>query len=235
MKILGKGRVMGSLNLIKSYDFFKPEEVQERIHIIGCGSVGATIAELFVKLGLTKLSLYDFDIVESHNLTNQIYRQSHVGKEKVEALSEILFEINPNIKQTLILHREGYVSQKVTGYVILCVDSIETRYKIVSMHVDNPYIKVMFDYRTRLIDAQHYAAVWDNRGMVKNFLKSMNFNSKEAKKETPVSACNVPLSIAPTIQVISSLGVCNFINYVKNKNIKKFIQINLTNFILDSF
>jgi len=46
---------MESLNLSKSYDFFQPEQVRERIHIIGCGSVGSTVAELLVRFGLTKL------------------------------------------------------------------------------------------------------------------------------------------------------------------------------------
>ena len=55
---------MDTLNLSKSYDFFKPEDCTERIHIIGCGSVGSTVAELLARFGLTKLTLYDFDTVE---------------------------------------------------------------------------------------------------------------------------------------------------------------------------
>ena len=67
------------LNLSKSYDFLKPEEVKERIHILGCGSVGSTIAELFVRFGLTKLTLYDFDKVEPKNLANQLYLREHIA------------------------------------------------------------------------------------------------------------------------------------------------------------
>jgi len=48
---------MESLNLAKSHDFFKPEDVRERIHIIGCGSVGSAVAELLARFGLTKLTL----------------------------------------------------------------------------------------------------------------------------------------------------------------------------------
>jgi len=66
---------MDTLNLAKSYDFFKPEEVKERIHIIGCGSVGSAVAELLARFGLTKLTLYDFDKVEPKNLANQLFRQ----------------------------------------------------------------------------------------------------------------------------------------------------------------
>ena len=34
------------MNLAKSLDVFSPHDVKGRIHIIGCGSVGSTIAEL---------------------------------------------------------------------------------------------------------------------------------------------------------------------------------------------
>ena len=86
--------------------------------------------------------------------------------------------------------------------VFLCVDNIDLRRKIVEMHMDNPYVKAMFDFRTRLEDAQHYAADWSDYKMKKDFLNSMNFSHDEAKEETPVSACNVTLSVCPTVLVI---------------------------------
>ena len=223
------------LNLAKSYDFFKPEEVTERIHIIGCGSVGSTVAELLVRFGLTKLTLYDFDVVEPKNLANQMFRQKHVGMAKVNALVNMLHEINPAVESTIKVAPEGYKGQKLSGYVFLCVDSIDLRREIAVTNKDNPYIKAMFDFRTRLTDAQHYAANWSDMKMVDDFINSMNFTHDEAKVETPVSACNVTLSIAPTIRVICSLGVANFINYTKGTGIKKFIQIDAFGFRLDAF
>ena len=80
---------MSVLNLAKSYDFFKPEFCRERIHIIGCGSVGSTLAELLARFGLTNFALYDFDTVEPHNLANQMFRIEHIGMPKVDALALI--------------------------------------------------------------------------------------------------------------------------------------------------
>jgi len=226
---------MSTLNLAKSYDFFKPEEVTERIHIIGCGSVGSTVAELLVRFGVTKLTLYDFDTVEPKNLANQMFRQEHVGMDKTEALAEMLFEINPEIGKVVKCDPFGYTMQKLSGYVFLCVDNIELRRNIAVAHKNNPYIKAMFDFRTRLTDAQHYAAVWSDMKMVEDFINSMNFTHDEATAETPVSACNVTLSVAPTIRVICSLGVTNFINHTKGAGVKKFVQVDAFNFMLDAF
>jgi molybdopterin/thiamine biosynthesis adenylyltransferase len=226
---------METLNLNKSYDFFKPEEVRECIHIIGCGSVGSTVAELLVRFGLTKIALYDFDGVEPQNLANQLFRQEHIGKLKVDALVDMLCEINPEVKQSVKIYPAGYTAQRLSGYVFLCVDNIDLRREIASANEDNPYIKAMLDFRTRLTDAQHYAADWSDMKMVDDFIRSMSFTHEEAVKETPVSACNVTLSVAPTIRVICSLGVANFINFTKGAGLRKFIQVDAFNFILDAF
>jgi molybdopterin/thiamine biosynthesis adenylyltransferase len=226
---------MEALNLAKSYDFFKPEQVKERIHIIGCGSVGSTVAELLVRSGLTKLTLYDFDRVEPHNLANQLFRQAHVGMTKVDALVDMLCEINPAIVDSIKTEPDGYRGQRLSGYVFLCVDNIELRRDIVTANKNNQYIRAMFDFRTRLTDAQHYAADWANMKMVDDFIRSMNFTHEEAAAETPVSACNVTLSVAPTVRVICSLGVANFINFAKGEALKKFIQTDAFGFTLDAF
>jgi len=226
---------MDTLNLAKSYDFFKPEEVRERIHIIGCGSVGSTVAELLARFGLTGITLYDFDKAEPKNLANQMFRQEHIGMNKTDALAGMLQEINPEIKSRLKIEPDGFSNQRLSGYVFLCVDNIELRREIAVANKDSPYIKAMFDFRTRLTDAQHYAADWRDMKMVDDFIGSMNFTHEEAAAETPVSACNVTLSVAPTIRMICSLGVANFVNFTKTGEIKKLILIDAFKFILDAF
>ena len=223
------------MNLSKSYDFFKPEEVKERIHIIGCGSVGSTVAELLARFGLTKLTLYDFDKVEPKNLANQLFRQEHVGMEKIKALAQMLCEINSEAKDAIKVAAHGYVAQKLSGYVLLCVDNIDLRREIAIANKDNQYIKAMFDFRTRLTDAQHCAADWSDMKMVDDFIRTMDFSHEEATAETPMSACNVTLSVAPTIRIICSLGVANFVNFTKGAGLKKFIQMDAFNFVLDAF
>ena len=226
---------MGTLNLSKSYDFFKPEDCKERIHIIGCGSVGSTVAELLARFGLTKLTLYDFDVVEPKNLANQMFRQEHIGICKVHAFATMLCEINPEIKNIIKMETAGYTGQKLSGFVFLCVDNIELRREIAVANKNNQYIKAMFDFRTRLTDAQSYAADWSDIKMVDDFIKSMDFTHEEAAKETPVSACNVTLSVAPTVRMICSLGVANFVNFIKGEKLKKLILIDAFRFVLDAF
>lgn len=213
------------MNLSKSYEFFQPDRLSERIHIIGCGSVGSVVAENLARFGITRMTLYDFDTVEPRNLANQMFTQDDVGRLKVEALADMLHRINPEIDNDLVLVPKGYTGQKLSGYVFLCVDNIDLRREIATANKSNTFIKGMFDFRTGLTDAQHYAADWKDMKMVQGFLNSMAFTHEEAKASTPVSACNVTLSVCPTIRAIVALGVANFINFVKGGPLKKIMSI----------
>ena len=225
------------MDLVKSYDFFQPEKCEERIHIIGCGAVGSTVAENLVRFGLTKITLYDFDTVEAHNIANQMFRHIDIGKTKVDALAEYLREINPDIVDNLEIEPEGWHGQRMSGYIFLCVDNIDLRREIAEKNKTNQFIKAMFDFRIRLTDAQHYAARWNDRKMIENFLATMNFSHEEAKKENPVSACNVELSVVPTVRQICSVGVCNFINYVKSGGsiLKKMILVDAFDYGIQAY
>lgn len=223
------------MNLNKSYDFFNPNEVNGRIHIVGCGSVGSSIAENLARYGITNITLWDFDKVESHNIVNQMFTNKHIGMSKVEALKDIIVEINPDAESHIELKPEGWNGQMLTGYVFLAVDNIEIRKEIVKKNFNNLNIKAMFDFRTELEGAQHYAARWNNIKEKQAFLESMNFSHEEASAETQVSACGTVLGVATTVRIISELGVNNFVYFVKNGDIKKMVIFFGNQFAIDAF
>ena len=223
------------MDLSKSYEFFSPDLDTARIHIIGCGSVGSTLAENLARCGITKMTLWDFDVVEPHNICNQMFRQKDVGRPKVEALKDILSEINPEIESSVELKPEGWQGKLLSGYLFLAVDSIELRRKITEAHMDSPYVKAMFDFRTLLESAQHYAADWSVYQDKQSFLKTMQFSHEEAAEETPVSACGVTLGVATTVRLVCAMGVNNYINFVKGNGLWKFLQIDGFHGILDAF
>ena len=212
------------MDLSKSYDFFQPESVDKRIHILGCGSVGSALAELLVRCGLTKLTLWDFDHVEPHNVSNQMFRATDVGKLKVEALRDILLEINPEAEGDIEIEPEGWTGKILSGYLFLAIDNIDIRREIVEKHINSPYVKAVFDFRTLLTSAQHFAADWNVYRQKQGLLKSMQFSHEEAASETPVSACGVTLGVVTTVRSICELGVNNFLNFVKGNGLKTYVE-----------
>lgn len=203
------------MNLSKSYEYFQPEKVAERIHIVGCGSVGSTIAENLVRNGLTKITLWDFDDVEPHNIVNQMFTTKHIGMKKVDALKDILLEINPDAVDNIVLEPKGWQGKMMSGYIFLAVDNIELRREIVEKHMHSPSVKAMFDIRTLLESGQSYAADWKNQKQKDELLAGMQFSHEEAAAETPVSACGITLGVCTTVRLISGMAVVNFLNFVR--------------------
>lgn len=218
------------INLAKSKEFFNPEDVKAPIHIIGCGAVGASIAELLTRAGLKRLHLWDFDVVESHNIANQLFTQEDVGKEKTVALSEYLMKINDELK---IIKHEEWTNQPLQGYVFLAVDNIDVRREIVKNNSSNPYIKAFFDVRMGLTSGTIYAANAAEKADIERMLATMNYTHEEAKKETPVSACGFELSVAPTVRALTAFQVSNFMNFIRTNKLIKFGQLDAFQFFTD--
>lgn len=223
------------MDLSKSYEYFQPDKDDSRIHIIGCGSVGSTLAENLARSGVTKFTLWDFDYVEAHNIANQMFTQADIGRLKVEALKDIILRINPDAEPDIELQPKGWNGKILSGYLFLCVDSIELRREIVEKHMASPFVKAVFDFRTRLEDAQHYAADWSDPKLKQALLDSMNFSHEEAAEETPVSACNVTLGVCPTVRIICAYGAANFMNFINGKKLKHLVLADAFGFQTDAF
>ena len=221
-----------SLNLNKSRDYFDPTDIgNTQFHIIGCGAVGSTLAEILTRMGISNFTLWDMDTVAPHNIANQMFLQEHVGHPKTTCVHEQLKAINPAVK---VECKEKYTTQNLSGYVFLCVDNIDTRRAIVEQHLYNPNIKAMFDFRMRLTDAQHYAADWSKLDERKNLLSTMQFSHEEALAQTPVSACGTTLNVATTVRVIVSLGATNLLQFIKHGKLHKLILMNLDDIEIDA-
>lgn len=66
------------------------------VAIIGCGGIGGLLAVELAAAGVGKLSLYDPDVVEVHNLNRQhCYSIADIGRPKVLALSDRLTKLAP--------------------------------------------------------------------------------------------------------------------------------------------
>jgi sulfur carrier protein ThiS adenylyltransferase len=68
------------------------------VGIAGLGGLGSAIAIALARIGVGKLILVDFDVVEPSNLNRQQYFIHQIGMPKVEALQENISNINPYVK-----------------------------------------------------------------------------------------------------------------------------------------
>ena len=79
---------------------------EAHVVLIGVGGLGCALAQYLVSSGIGKLTLCDYDTVAESNLARQIlYRQSDIGRLKVEAATDILQTLNPQTRLESINRR----------------------------------------------------------------------------------------------------------------------------------
>ena len=87
----------------KNILYITPEQ-QDKIKdikiVFGGVGLGSVVAEAAMRLGFENFVFIDGDEVEESNLNRQNYSEADVGKPKVEALTQRLKSINPNVKVT---------------------------------------------------------------------------------------------------------------------------------------
>lgn len=73
----------------------------KKILLVGCGSVGSTIASELARAGVGHFILADPDILEPANVSRHQAGLHHLGRKKVNAVKEIIQSINPRADVTV--------------------------------------------------------------------------------------------------------------------------------------
>jgi molybdopterin/thiamine biosynthesis adenylyltransferase len=112
------------VDYLRQLDLFTPTNFTEEVHVIGAGRVGIYTAFLLGKLGVRNIHVWDPAVVEDRHITGRLFRLKDVGKFKVDALAEIIFEAT----RTRIIAHIGTVTEQtpLKGVVFLLVNSIDT-------------------------------------------------------------------------------------------------------------
>ncbi len=71
---------------------------KKTVGIAGCGGLGSNCAVALARVGIGKLIIIDFDVVDISNLNRQYYFIEQLGQKKVFALEENLKKISPSVE-----------------------------------------------------------------------------------------------------------------------------------------
>lgn len=96
------------------------------ISILGVGAIGRQVALQLASIGVMRLQLVDFDVVEETNITTQGYLHCDLGQPKVTATRTMIGRVDPAIEVQAVQDR--FRPQMKTGTAVFCcVDSISAR------------------------------------------------------------------------------------------------------------
>lgn len=134
-------------------DIVSPSSLNFPINLIGAGGIGSPTAMLLAKMGCSNISIMDFDSVEVHNLPNQYFRLSDVGRSKAEALAEIIHDFTGS---QVTVRNERYENQPLEGVVIVAVDNMATRQQVWNRARYNMRVPLLIEARMGGQEAQVY-------------------------------------------------------------------------------
>ncbi|WP_437222684.1 HesA/MoeB/ThiF family protein [Planctomicrobium sp. SH661] len=96
------------------------------VTVIGVGAIGRQVAIQLAAIGVRRIQLIDFDVVEPSNITTQGYHHADLGQAKVDATASLLRQIDPQLKIETIPDR--FRSRMEIGQAVFsCLDSITAR------------------------------------------------------------------------------------------------------------
>ena len=214
-------------NMISRQKEIFSEEEQEILRttpivIIGCGGLGGTIIEQFVRAGFEELTIVDQDVFDETNLNRQVRSNlDTVGKSKVKITKSAMEQINPNINITDydLTIDEKNISRILKGNNIL-VDA-----------VDNVYTRVLISREAKQQGMVFvHSAVEKTMGQLSVFepnsvsyeelfrLKSVDKSLDDDVKNYLLSiSAKKPQVLGVTPSIFGSLQVNETIKYVLNK------------------
>jgi hypothetical protein len=129
---------------LRQLDIVSPEKLVFPITVIGAGAIGSATVVTLAKMGCSSIIVWDADTLEGVNVPNQLCKPSLVGRPKVEALAELVYELTDiQIKQV----NKRYMGQSLEGVVIVAVDNMSSRQKVWRRARLNPKIPLLIDAR----------------------------------------------------------------------------------------
>jgi molybdopterin/thiamine biosynthesis adenylyltransferase len=190
------------------------------IHIVGAGATGSWLALMLAKMGIENINVWDFDIVEAHNLPNQLFEIDDVGRAKVFALQQAIYK---HTGLTITARNERVTgATRLTGVVFVLTDTMKSREYIFKALKYKVAVKQVIETRMSGEGGYIYTFSPMDSKAIGAYEKTL-YSDEEAE----VSACGTSISIVSTAINIASQAVWKFINYANEKENAFFTAVGL--------
>uniref|UniRef100_A0A6H1ZM71 Putative ubiquitin activating domain contining protein n=1 Tax=viral metagenome TaxID=1070528 RepID=A0A6H1ZM71_9ZZZZ len=135
----------------RQLDFYKPATNQlGKTLIVGCGATGSYVAYGLARMGVKDITICDHDIVEEHNLPNQMFAESLFKPSdlkdglipKVYALQKTLAFMMPNTSITYIPQKVETLEPGRFNIIIQASDSMDVRKYVYNHYQDSALVLI---------------------------------------------------------------------------------------------
>lgn len=223
-----------TINTIRHAAHFNPsgEAVfNKQFTVIGAGAIGSFTVMQLASLGIRKIAVYDFDVVESHNLANQAYGMKHIGMKKVDALKELVLE-KTGIEIEAHDERVGSEHTDLGQYVFLLPDNMASRREIYENALKmNFSVELVTEARMGLEFGHVYTFDPKSYSHFEKWEKTL-YSDDEVSE--PTTACGSKLALGTTASTLANIAVANMINWTRDCKDTNHVLMGLNPFLLQA-
>lgn len=210
------------------------------VAILGCGSIGANVADVLARAGVGTILLYDMDTLSWDNIYRHILPPSYIGQNKATSLKIYLAQKFPNIniESFPMSWEESYASAqgsilKSSDLILSLIGHTADQSEIFLGHLtytEKNFPPILYGWtepwgaagHALLIgDGEHYGCLKcsiQNEHQIRNVFR---FNEKQSVSLPACSISYAPygvVDILPTVSMISSLSIEFLTNAKVNDN-----------------
>lgn len=167
------------------------------------------------------ITLWDADSIESHNIANQLYSNSMIGKDKAKCLAKIIKD-NTGTKCAT---KGWWDGEELSGLVFSCVDSMDTRKAIMEKTTG-----MFIETRMGVFHGEIYSIDTSKEDDVNFWLSRWTSDDEIADEK---SACGSSLTIGSTAALLSSLSAWQGIHYIREEQPKRGILVSVNPFLME--
>jgi molybdopterin/thiamine biosynthesis adenylyltransferase len=164
---------------------------------------------------MLKVTLWDYDVVESHNIPNQMFGVLMVGENKATAMADTI-QLNTGITHAVKGKWEG---EALSGVVMCCVDNMDVRRKVLESMTSGMFIEV----RMGVYHGQVFSIDPEDPEACDFWMD--NWCGDDVVEEK--SACGTSLTIGSTAALLASIANWQLINYMNGEVLPRKLTVSV--------
>ncbi len=194
-----------------------PQAKLNHIGILGLGGIGSQLVPLLSIMGFKKITGWDHDILEEHNLSTTMYPQGALGKPKAEVAENVskMYAVNPD---EVKFYDEYYDEKSPTmPKMVTCLDNMESRLVAYNLWLEQSNRKFFIDLRMGAMAMEIIVATKENDNYLDTWLPSHQISQEP---------CTMKHTIF-TASIVGGFGVDQIFNVIAERPYYAYIWIGL--------
>ena len=194
-----------------------PQAKLNHIGILGLGGIGSQLVPLLSIMGFKKITGWDHDILEEHNLSTTMYPQGALGKPKAEVAENVskMYAINPD---EVKFYDEYYDEKSSTmPKMVTCLDNMVSRLVAYNLWLEQSNRKFFIDLRMGAMAMEIIVATKENDNYLDTWLPSHQISQEP---------CTMKHTIF-TASIVGGFGVDQIFNVIAERPYYAYIWIGL--------